>query len=492
MADVMAETRHGRLAGFVDAEGVRCWYGIPYARAERFAVPQPLDPWRGERAARQMAPQCPQLFSDSARRARTDAPDFSEDCLALNIWAPADADAPPRPVLVWVHGGAFVSGGSNGYVGSDLARRGDILVVSINYRLGVLGFVNFGEALGTSELPSNLGLRDQLAALAWVKDNIAAFGGDPERITVAGESAGALSLSLLMLCPAAWPLFRGAILQSGALSLVHDRERSLQIARRYVQLLDLQHGAVARLRRLSLQALFSAQAAVQRELINNIAAAPWYDGDLLPADLEAARAAPCAPVPLIAGSTRNEIRLFELMPGPDILPTRRADLEPLLHAQLPASVAAQVLEAYPRTPQGGRDLATDLNFGMPTRHFAARHSMQHPTWFYRFDYAHPIAGAAHGLDLCFLWPYHGVLAFVARGGPMSGRRRALRDRMQRHWIHFVKHGRPEPSWPPYDIEQRATQIFDRLDSVALDPDAPRRRAWAGEDVGPGMAGKFAR
>jgi para-nitrobenzyl esterase len=492
MPDVIAATRRGRLAGFANAAGTNCWYGVRYAHAARFAAPQDVESWPGERSARSMAPQCPQLFTGSAKRARLSAPDFGEDCLALNIWAPAETRAALRPVLFWIHGGAFLAGGSNAYDGSELARSGDIVVVGVNYRLGVLGFVNFGETLESSELPSNLGLRDQLAALKWVRENIAAFGGDPERITIAGESAGSLSVSLLMLCREAWPLFRGAILQSGALSLIHDRERSVALARRYVELLGLKRGDVSQMRRLGLQQLFAAQAAVQAELTNNIAAAPWYDGDLLPVDLAAARIAPCAAVPILAGSNQNEIRLFELLPGPGILATRRDDVEALLRAQLPGPVAAQVAQAYPRTTQGGRDLATDLNFGMPTRHFAARHSSQHPTWFYRFDYAHPIAGASHGLDLCFLWPYRGFLAMLARGGPMSGKRRALSERMQGHWIHFVKHGRPEASWPAYDTQRRATLLFDYVDSVVEDPEADRRSAWQGEDVGPGMLGKFTR
>ena len=199
MTAVIAETTAGPVAGAA-AAGVRRWLGVPYAKAARFGAPEPLQPWGELRPALAMAPQCPQLLGGSARRAMTKPPAFSEDCLALNVWAPDGDDGGARPVFVWIHGGAFVGGGCNPYDGAELAKQGDMVVVAINYRLGILGFVNLGEALGLPGIPSNLGLRDQIAALEWVRDNIAAFGGDPDRVTVAGESAGSICVSQLMQC----------------------------------------------------------------------------------------------------------------------------------------------------------------------------------------------------------------------------------------------------------------------------------------------------
>jgi para-nitrobenzyl esterase len=349
----------------------------------------------------------------------------------------------------------------------------------------VLGFVNFGEALGLPDIPSNLGLRDQIAALEWVRDNIAAFGGDPARVTIGGQSAGSMSVSLLMLCERAWPLFHGAIMQSGAVSLIHSREMSRKVARRYAELLDLNQGDRETLRAMDIRTLFAAQGKVDAESPNTIAAAPWFDGDLLPGSLEEALAHPTPAIPLLAGSTREEIRLFELMPG-DILPTKWPDLEALLSGQLGDAHAARVLAAYPRTKAGRRALASDLSFAMPTRNFAERHARQSPTWFYRFDYGHPIAGATHGLDLTLTWPMAGLRAALARGGAMRGKRAALGERMVSHYAHFVRHGTPAAGWPAYRPEERPVMIFDLDDRVEANPDAERFAAWAGRDAGPGI------
>jgi para-nitrobenzyl esterase len=484
MLDLQVETRGGRLEGERVA-GARRWRGVRYARARRFEAPQPLEPWPGVRPAKAFAPQCPQHFAGPARSARTQPPGYGEDCLALNIWSPDGGEAGLKPVLVWIHGGAFVVGAGDAYDGRELACLGDMLVVTVNYRLGALGFVNFGEALGLPAIPSNLGLRDQIAALEWIRDNIEAFGGDPARVTVAGESAGSIAVALLMHARSAWPLFAGAIMQSGAASLIHDRENSRRIARRYADLLALNQGDAERLRTLDLTHLFAAQSAVAREERNGIPAAPWFDGDLLPASFEAACAGATAPVPLIAGATREEIRLFEVMPG-DILPTRWAELEQLLRRRLPAGDAERILAAYPRTRRGRRALATDLAFAMPTRHFAHRHAADGPTWLYRFDYAHPLLGACHALDLAFLWPLPGPLGMLIRGGPLTGGRKALADRLRANWAHFVRHGRPRTDWLAYTPTAPNIRLFGLRYRTVEDADATRAAAWAGRDVGPGF------
>lgn len=484
-SDMVVPTVSGPVEGDSDA-GVKRWLGIPYARAGRFEAPQPVEPWQGIRPARAMALQCPQMFGSNAKRARLESPDYGEDCLALNIWVPeGGADVGAKPVFFWVHGGAFVAGSCNPYNGAELARLGDVIVVAINYRIGVLGFVNFGEALGLPQIPSNLGLRDIIAALGWVRDNIAAFGGDPGRVTIAGQSAGSMAVSLLLNCRQAWPLFHGAIMQSGAVSLIHERETSRRIGRRYAELLDLNQGDLDTLRTIDLRRLFEAQGMIDGEERNGIPAAPWYDDDLLPASLADAHRHPMPPVPLLAGSTGEEVRLFELMPG-DILPTKWPDLEALLHGQLGADHAARVLAAYPRTKAGRRALASDLTFAMPTRNFAERHARENPTWFYRFDYGHPLVGATHGLDLTLFWPITGFRAALARGGPLSGRRAALGRRMNMHWAHFTRHGRPGADWPAYAAADRQVRIFDLEDRLVSNPDGDRLAAWAGRDVGPAV------
>jgi para-nitrobenzyl esterase len=483
MTDLTVQTLSGPVRGFAK-DGVRRWYGIPYVRQERLAAPGPVAPWSEVRDATAFGSQCPQMYGNSAKRAMLAPPGFAEDCLDLNIYVPEGGEA-VKPVYVWIHGGAFVVGSGNSYDGSAMARAGDVIVVTVNYRVGALGFVNFGEVLGLPDLPSNLGLRDQIAALEWVRDNIRAFGGDPLRVTIGGQSAGSMSVSLLLHAKSSWPLYRGAIMQSGAISLVHSHEKSLAIARRYAELLDLNQGSLERLRTLDLRSLFEAQAKVGAENPGTIPASPWFDGDLLPASLADAQAQAAAPVPLIAGGARDEIRLFELMPG-DILPSKWPQLEALLERQLGKEHAARVLAAYPRTTAGRRALATDLAFSMPTRNFAERHMAHSPTWFYRFDYSHPIAGATHGLDLTLTWPMNGFRAAFARGGAFRGRRAALGNRMIGHYAHFVRYLEPAPGWPAYTPAERSVMLFNYADRLEANPDGARLAAWAGGDAGPGI------
>ena len=485
MDDLIVSTTSGVVRG-INQGDVRRWMGIPYAKVQRFSAPQPTEPWDGIRDANTPSPQCPQMYGNSAKRAMLKSPEFTEDCLALNIYVPhGGADLGKKPVYVWIHGGAFVTGSGSSYDGSEMAQRGDIVVVIINYRVGVLGFVNFGEVLGLPDIPSNLGLRDQIAALEWVRDNIAAFGGDPDRVTIGGQSAGSMSVSLLLHAKRAWGLFRGAIMQSGAVSLIQSAEMSLKIAREYFALLDLNQGSLETLQTMDLQRLFEAQAAVGAANPGTLPAAPWLDGDLIPRSLGDTHALPAAPVPLIAGAARDEIRLFELMPG-DILPTKWPELEQLLVSQLGQEQATRILAAYPRTTKGRRALSTDLTFAMPTRNFAERHAKLNPTWFYRFDYSHPIAGATHGLDLTLTWPMPSFRATLARGGPMRGKRAALGTRMVDHYAHFVRHLKPAPGWPAYAPEERPVMIFNLEDRIENDPESQRFAAWGGRDVMPGV------
>jgi para-nitrobenzyl esterase len=220
------------------------------------------------------------MYGNAAKRARIAQPDFSEDCLTVNIYAPDDLGEDERlPVYVWIHGGAFVAGSGNSYDGSQLARDGRIVVVTINYRVGILGFVNLGAALNSADIPSNLGLRDQISALTWVRTNIAAFGGDPDRVTIGGQSAGSMSVSLLLHIPKARPLFQQAIMQSGAVSLIHGQAKSEAIGRQYAAALGAGGRDLGALQALDLHALFEAQAAVGAANPGTIPASPWLDGD---------------------------------------------------------------------------------------------------------------------------------------------------------------------------------------------------------------------
>lgn len=478
-SELVIETSSGKVEGRL-IDGARAWLGIPYASAGRFEAPSPVDRWLGTRSCHRYAAQCPQNMGGSPRGTRMKAPGFDENCLHLNVWAPAEVRRELRPVLVWIHGGAFVGGAGDSSRGFEFAERHHLVVVSINYRLGVLGFVNFGDVLEGSDIPSNLGLRDQIAALCWVRDNIAQFGGDPARVTVAGESAGAMSVSLLMHSPAASGLFAGAILQSGALNLTQDKAASHRLAQRYLAVLG-ETVTADDLKTCDLKRLMDAQCAVFKQVHDAIPAAPWFDGDVVPASLDAAVAAPTPAIPIIAGANRDEIWLFDVV-AKDVLPVSRERLEAIVGHSFEPEQATRILTAYAKDKAGRRRFASDMTFSLPTLHFAERHAALADTFVYRFDYAHPIAGATHALELAFVWPYRGMLAVLARGGGMTGRRKALSDRMKAHWASFVKTGAPLDDWPVYDVEQRKTLVFNYEDRVVSDPDATTRQAWNGRDA----------
>ena len=489
MASLLVQTAQGMVEGAA-SDGVCAWRGIRYGRApdgpRRFLPPQPPLSWPGVRPAHGFGPACVQ-GSMSMRGGKVVPGRFEEDCLRLNIWSKAADDA-ARPVMLWIHGGAFMIGSADLFDGAALARSGEIVVVTINYRLGVFGFVDLGGALGDARAPANCGLRDMIAALGWVRDNIAGFGGDPRRVTIAGESAGSIAVGLLMQCDEARGLFHGAIMQSGAPPLIHDRPASRLVAEAYLDRLGLRDGTLEDLQAVEPARLLAAQGAVQKALETGVAACPFFDGDLLAADARAAGEGPTAAVPLLAGHNRDEIRLLELLPG-DLMHRQRPQLDHLIREGLGADAGA-VLDAYPYHRAGNRALAGDLYMAMPTLHFAERQSALAPTWFYRFDFGHPLLGAAHGLELLYTWEFRGVLAAMIRGGPDAGPWRRLGIRMRRHWIQFVRDGHPGAHWPAFDRDRRTTMLFGRNDTLLDDPHGRQRAAWAGRDVATGALTSF--
>ncbi len=470
-AVIAASATAGPFSGTPE-EGVVTWRGIRYARASRFGLPrvEPLP---------DIPTDCSHFGATAAQpKGAGGARSESDDPFHLNIWSPA-ADTRLRPVLVWIHGGGFQTGSGSLYEGHALAAQGDIVVVTFNYRLGVIGFSDFS-ALG---IPNNRGLHDQIAALRWVQANIALFGGDPDKVTVAGESAGSTSVSLLMVARGVEPLFRAAIMQSGALNLLHDREIAHRQSLHYSRLLGADALDRAALESVPVSRLLDAQAKVADAFPGMIPAAPIYDGDLLPPSFEAAQRASTPSIPLLAGAMREEIRFFSLPGARTTLLRERGELLSQVSWLLGRTAAARIAAAYPDTKAGNQALGTDANFQMPTRHFAERHAARgNKAWVYRFDLGGLLLGAAHAVDLTYLWPLHGVVFTALRGGPLTGSRRALAERMRERWIRFVRDGDPGSAWPPYILPARPTLIMDRSDRVELDPDRARREAWAGQEI----------
>jgi para-nitrobenzyl esterase len=485
--DVVVTVAGGRLRG-VERGAVTSWLGVPYAAPpvgpRRFRAPAPVEPWAGVRPALEPAGASLQARS-AGGRARALGSAVGEDCLYLNVHVPTAArtDGRPRPVLVWLHGGAFTGGSGALYPGGPLAEQGDLVVVTVNYRLGVFGFVDLASAVD-AEVPSLLGLRDQVAALTWVQENVAAFGGDPAQVVVAGESAGSISVALLLAAPSTTGLFRGAIMQSGSYSLVHGDEARQEVARAYARNLGLGRGDGDRLWQLTPQELLRAQQAVDAQFPGTLPAAPWFDGDLVPASLEEARRTTRPEVALLAGHTRDEVSLFQVQRS-DIMPTSRRTLVARLQASLGWEEAQRLLQHYPDSAAGTRALGTDLNFAFPTRHFAERHAgAGGVTWCYRFDAAVPLLGATHAAELPYLWDWQGWPAVLLRGRRTPSRR-ALAGRMRRRWLAFARELDPGPDWPAFTLPERRTLVLDPAgDHVEDDPDAERRAAWAGRDVVP--------
>lgn len=506
--DLTAETRSGLVRGV--QEGLTShWLGIPYADPpvgpHRWRAPRPVMPWTGIRDATAFGSVAPQ--PKSAFIPIPPGLSENEDCLTLNVWAPAEArfDGRPRPVMVWVHGGGYVLGSSAQPITnpSKLVERGDVVVVTLNYRLGPLGFLDFTSlSRGADRFESNLGLRDVIAALKWVRDNIAFFGGDPKQVTLFGQSAGASIVTTLMTVPIARGLFHRAIAQSPPATSVYLPERADRAARLYLELLQVrEQDAAHELATRPFAELVSQTMSLMNSISTNspgvLAFAPVVDGILVPEHpIEAFERGAQHRVPLIIGSTRDEGVLFKMMESP-LLP---ADSEAVgrmfegLRAEHDLTVnATTITAAYPDFPtqKGAIQISGDAGIGMPVTWVAQAHASVAPTYVYRFDQATPLLklskiGATHASEIAYVF---GTLPDRARlnrqqslwfGGLTTAR--SVSQRMQDRWLSFAA-ANHDPSWPEYDLADRATLIMNKRDIVAFDPLASRRIAWGMKPIG---------
>jgi para-nitrobenzyl esterase len=453
----------GRVRGTAEG-GLRVFKGLPYAQppvgALRWRAPQPLPRWAGTRTAADFGPACVQPQGGTASIYAGPPMPVSEDCLTLNVWAPADAKR--APVLVWIHGGALVGGSAREplYDGAALARRG-VVVVSINYRLGVLGWLAHPglSAETRGRVSGNYGLLDQIAALAWVRDNIAAFGGDPKAVTVAGESAGGLSALYLMSSPLARGLFARVIAQSSYMISMPELRRSAYgapSAEAIGQMLagGLQARDVAALRAMDAQALTDAAAKLGFPPFANV------DGVVLPQQMvDAFDAGRQAPVPVLAGFNAGEIRsLRVLAPKP---PEDAAAYQAAIRARY-GDLADAFLRLYPAAGYQESILATtrDALYGWTAERLVRRQAaLGQPAYLYLWDHHYPAADAAglHAFHASEL-PY--VFGTADRTPPLWPRvpdtpaERALADAMADYWTSFAKGGAPvaaaAPAWPRWD------------------------------------------
>jgi para-nitrobenzyl esterase len=500
---LVVDVTGGRIEGGV-RRGLRMWRGIPYAAPPvgplRLRAPQPVAPWDGVRPAAlfgRIAPQDPRSLTN-VTPARAGS---GEDCLTLNVIAPLIPSEAPRPVMVYIHGGAYAVGSSREMPeqGEGLVHDGGVVFVNFNYRLGALGYLDFTR-YSTPERPfdSNLGLRDQLAALEWVRDNIAAFGGDPGNVTLFGESAGANAVTTLMAVPRAEGLFHRAIAESSPAEAVYDSELTAVWGRDFLEILGEVAGepvtaeptpedAARLLDGASVAEFVAATTRLVKQTPDRVPGStllcPVADGDLLPRrPVEAFRDGTALRIPLIIGTNAREGSLFR--GRLDILASTPSRIRAVF-ARTPRAAATAIARQYPglsRRPSSA-DFAGDYSFWYPSIRVAEAHSRYAPVYFYRFDIAPRLArwlglDATHGIELFAVFDQarRPLGRFMGVFGGYREFERVGR-RMRTNWLHFAYSGQVDAGWPPYDEEHRRTLVIDVDDRVEEDPRGDLRRAW---------------
>jgi para-nitrobenzyl esterase len=501
--EAIANTVSGKIEGSHHA-GLYIFKGVPYAVPPvgnlRWMPSQSPESWGGVRPAVEFGPIAPQTILPNPALDMIRVPQQqSEDCRYLNIWTPGLDDA-KRPVMVWIHGGAFNMGSGSEPLtdGTKLASRGDVVVVSFNYRLGLLGFLNLFEITGGRISSSgNEGLLDQVAALRWVRDNISAFGGDPDNVTVFGESAGAMSIGCLLVMPEARGLFQKAILQSGVGSTVSLLDAGVMLSGKFLDYFGLKPDDTEAILNLSVEQLLDANQELKRQFARKeeeemriTVTAPVIDGKTIPdIPYELIKKGAAAGITVIAGTNLEEWTLLCMMD------TRLPDLDETgllrrLDYYLPPGYASGLVEAYraarsargmdASAPEIFKAIQTDRMFRMPCLKVVDAQTRHNPlTYNYLFTWKSPILGgtlgACHSLDIGFVFgtyvpEFHGV-------GPAADR---LSTDMQDAWLAFARTGNPSceslGDWLPYG-QNRTTMMFGEKSGLEDAPYDEERRAW---------------
>ncbi len=492
----IASTNNGKVKGYTH-NGIFTFKGIPYAQSERFTAPQKPKPWSDVRSSMSYGPVCP---TDPTTNVY-DAFEFAfnhnfgysnEHCQTLNIWTQKLNDGKKRPVMVWLHGGGFTAGSSielPSYDGENLAKNGDVVLVSVNHRLNVLGFLDLSAYGDKYKNSGNAGLADLVAALQWVKENIAQFGGDPDNVTIFGQSGGGGKVTCMMNTPMAKGLFQKAIVESGSyITSFTEKSVSQLVAAALLEELHLQPSQVDSLQKISFQQLNAASkiamskvgAALKKDgKTGNVGWNAVLDGEMFPyqpADSAALQLS--KNIPLLVGTTKNEFAGFAPMPKNMTMEEVKAMLQKKYGDKTEAYIAA-VKQAYPNTvkPSG----YNDIEFGF--RSLAIKQADQKsgvhgaaPVYMYLFTWQSPVNDgmykAMHCMDIAFEFDNIKRCEEMTGGGKDAY---SLASKMSGAWINFARSGNPNtpslPKWPAYTVENGAVMMFDVQSVVRNHPDA---------------------
>jgi|TARA_Y100000310_G_scaffold330200_1_gene401460 para-nitrobenzyl esterase len=500
----VVETSCGLLEG-TDQDTHLTFRGIPYAQPPieefRFLPPQPAMPWTGTRSAATFGPASPQ--SKDALKIRG-LGRCDEDCLYLNVTTPA-LDEQKRPVLFWIHGGGFTAGAGSApsLSGAPLSTRGNVVVVTINYRLGALGYLHLGGHAGSTwGAAANVGQLDQIAALQWVNDNIGYFGGDPSNVTIFGESAGAAAVATLLAMPKAKGLYQRAIMQSGTANYLQSPETASRIVDVLLKKLAINPAEAKKLQAVPFEKLIQLQESVAREAADprqklSPSYFPVIEGNTVPTNpLQAIKQGVAEEIPIIVGSNRDEQKLFRRLGEIDddkLLSIVAKTLPPRARADAGAMIETYRVQRAERSePNDNAEIAsaiqTDARFRMPAiRLLEAQREHNRQSYGYLFCFqstTKPAMGACHALEIPFVFGNLDAAGLVRELIEDSTNEKTLSAHMMDAWIAFAHTGNPGHAgigeWLPYDGSDRATMLFDTSSGMVHSPFDRERLAWPGD------------